>query len=171
MSTKYLILLLFGLSLTWFSCEKNDTTSIYVPLPVIETFKPVMKEISISDIHDFSLYQERIIVVNSKSELPVDDFFDNEEFLNRDIDFSLYSLIIFYDSQIGKILTTNYKWGYNTYNEQFQINIRYDIEKKPDNDNFENELSTYIRGAMLVRQIPATSKVVMLIGAFFVDPK
>ena len=158
------------LSLGFTSCNKNDVTPVYIPLPVIETFNPVMKEFYISENQDFTSYIDDTFVVNSISDLPEDKIFGNDEFLDKDIDFSKYSLIIFYNLQFGKILTIRNGWRYDTNLEQYVVFISYEIEK----DSFllgEKELATYVRGAMLVDHIPAQSFVGQMGGVHWISPK
>lgn len=166
---KYLILCLFGLSLGLYSCNKNDPTPIYIPLPVIETFKPLMKEIYISTSQDFIPLNEHVYVVNSISELPHNEIFNNEEFLNNEIDFSKYSLIIFYDFAFGKIRSTKYRWVYATDINKYQVSISYEIERGSDIVDGEIEMVTYVRGAMLVDQIPSNSDVIQMVGVHVVE--
>lgn len=167
----YLIFTLIGLSLCVCSCNKNDTSPIYIPLPVIETFNPVIKEFYYSESQGLPIINENVYVVNSISELPEDEIFGNEEFMNQDIDFSQYSLIIFYNLQLGKILSTKFRWGYNTDLEKYQVSISYEIEKGSDFVDGEVELVTYVRGAMLVDKISSSSEVIQMIGGHWVDPK
>ena len=162
---------MIGLSLCVCSCNKNDTSPIYIPLPVIETFNPVMKEFYYSESQGLPIINENVYVVNSISELPEDEIFGNEEFMNQDIDFSQYSLIIFYNLKVGKILSTKYRWGYNTDFEKYQVSISYEIEKGSDFVDGEVELVTYVRGAMLVDKISSSSEVIQMIGGHWVDPK
>ena len=161
---KYLIFILIGLSLGFSSCNKNDPTPIYIPLPVIRTYNPVMKEFFISDLQNEEHFKEETLIVNSISELPDDKIFDNDEFINQDIDFSRFSLIIFYDIEFGKIESINYRWGYTTDIDQYQVGISYEIEKGSDFIDGEFELATYVRGAMLVDHIPAQSAVGQMIA-------
>ena len=164
-------LFLLAVLFSFFSCNKNEMEPETVSLPVIETFNPVTKEILSSEISDLALYKEQVFVVNSMSELPDDEIFDNEEFLNQDIDFSKYSLIIFYNLQFGKILSTEYKWGYNNYFDQYVVRIIYEIEKGSTYVDGEIELTTYVRGAMLVDHIPPQPFVSQWIGTYFIEPK
>lgn len=150
---KYLIICMMGISLVFTSCNKNDKTPLYIPLPVIENYNPSMVEFYYSDSQGLPTINEKAYVVNSISELPEDEFFSNEEFLNQDIDFSKYSLIIFYDLQPGKIKSTKYKWGYSTEFEQYQVSVSYEIEKGSDFVDEGVERITYVRGAMLVNHI------------------
>ena len=153
------------------SCNKNDSTPNYIPLPVIEKFNPVMKEIIISDNHILSSYRESTHIVNSLSELPDDEIFGNREFLDQDIDFTKYSLIIFYDLVFGKILSTRYSWGYSTDLEQYQVSISYEVEKGSDYIDGEVELATFVRGAMLVDHIPPQTFVGQMVGIHWIDPE
>lgn len=165
---KYLILCLFVLSLGLISCNKNNSNPINIPLPVIETFNPVMKEVFIHQ--DVLPYKQYTLVVNSISELPNDTIFSNDVFLDYDIDFSKYSLIIFYNFQFGKILSTRYSWGYDTDLEQYYVSIRYEIEKYSNSDE-EIEKANYVRGAMLVDYIPQQQFVGQSIGVSWIDPE
>ena len=151
---KYLILCLFGLSLGLSSCNKNDRNVTYISLPIIETYAPVMKEFYYSESQGLPTINEKVYVVNSMSELPEDKIFGNEEFLNQDIDFSQYSLIIFYDLQPGKIKSTKYKWGYDSDLKHYYVYTGYEVEKGSDIMDGELEIITYVRGAMLVNHIP-----------------
>lgn len=168
---KYLILCLMGLSLTLSSCNKNNASPVYIPLPVIKTFNPMIKEIIISDSHILAPYKESIHIVNSISELHEDEIFGNSEFLDQDIDFSKYSLVIFYDLQFGKILSTKYGWRYDTDLEQYQVAISYEVEKDSAFVDGELELATFVRGAMLVDHIPAQSFVGQMVGVYWIDPE
>ena len=168
---KYLILCLFGLSLGLSSCNKNDENVTYIPLPTIEIYAPVMKEFYYSESQGLPVIKEKTYVVNSMSELPEDEIFGNEEFLNQDIDFSKYSLIIFYDIEFGKILSTKYRWGYSTDLEFYQVGISYEIEKGSQFVDGNVERVTYIRGAMLVDHIPQQSFISQNIGIYFIDTK
>ncbi|MCH5240012.1 MAG: hypothetical protein J1F38_07295 [Muribaculaceae bacterium] len=168
---KYLVLCLFGLSLGLTSCNKNNATPIYIPLPVIETFNPVMKEFYYSESQGLPIINENVYVVNSISELPDDDIFGNEEFMNQEIDFSQYSLIIFYNLQLGKILSTKFRWGYNNDLEKYQVSISYEVEKGSDIIDGEVELVNYVRGAMLVDHIPPQPFVSQRKGVHWVDPE
>ena len=161
---KYLILCLIVILTGVSSCNKNDVNPVYIPLPIIETFKPVMKEIHFSEIQDLAPYKQQVFIVNSITELPDDEIFGNEEFLDKDIDFSQYSLIIFYDLQFGKIISSKNRWGYSTDLEQYQVSTGYEIEKGSDFIDGEFELATYVRGAMLVDHIPAQSAVGQMIA-------
>ena len=167
----YLIFSLLGLLSGLSSCNKNEHSPIYLPLPVIETFNPVMKEFDISEIQELAHYREEVFVVNSISELPEDEIFDNDEFLDQDIDFSKYSLIIFYDIEFGKIESMKYRWVYATDIEQYQVSINYEIEKGSDIVNGEVERITYVRGAMLVDHILPQPFVGQMVGVYFIDPK
>ena len=160
---KYLILCLISFSLGFYSCNKNEAVPTYIPLSIIETFDPLMKEIVISEIQDLAPYQPHVFVVNSIADLPDDEVFGNDELINKNIDFSQYSLIIFYNLQFGKVLSTGYRWGYNTDFNQYQVTIGYEIEKGSDNDE-KFELATYMRGAILVDHIPSSSEVLQMIG-------
>ena len=153
------------------SCNKNDSTPIYISLHVIETFNPVMKEFYYSESQGLPMLHEKTYVINSMSELPEDEIFGNDEFLNQDIDFSKYSLIIFYDIEFGKIESTKYRWGYATDLDKYQVSISYEIEKGSDFVDGEVELVTYVRGAMLVDQIPSSSDVIQMVGVHGVDTK
>ena len=168
---KYLISILIGLSFCLSSCNKNDSTPHFIHLPVIETFEPVMKEFVIPESQDIIPYKEETFVVNSISELPDDVVFGNDEFLNQDIDFSKYSLIIFYDIQFGKIASVKYKWGYDSDLELYSVAISYEIEKGSDIIDGEVELVNYVRGAMLVDHIPQQTFVSQWVGVHFIDLK
>ena len=168
---KYLIFTLIGLSLGFSSCNKNDSTPIYLPLPVIESFTPMMKEFIISDSQDLVPYSEHTYIVNAISELPESDIFGDKEFVDQDIDFSRYSLIIFYDLEFGKIESIRYRWGYATDIDKYQVSISYEIEKGSDIIDGEMVLATYVRGAMLVDKIPSNSEVIQMVGVQGVTPK
>ena len=168
---KNLIIWMFGLSLGFSSCNKNDANPIYISLPIVETFEPMMKEIIIYETNDKPSFREHVYVVNSIDELPNDYIFGNDEFLDKDIDFSQYSLIIFYDHEFGKIVSTRCRWVYATDFNKYQVSISYEIEKGSDVVDGEFDLVTYVRGAMLVDQIPSSSDVIMSVGVFGVDPK
>lgn len=170
-SYNYLLLCLWGVILGMTSCNKNDSTPTYLPLPVVETFKPVMKEFHYSESQGLPDINEKAYVVNSISELPDDKIFGKEEFLTQDIDFSQYSLVIFYDFQLGKILSTKYRWGFNSDLEHYQVSISYEVEKGSDFIDGELELVTYVRGALLVNHIPSQTFVSQSIGVHFVDPE
>ena len=142
----------------------------YIPLPTIEIYAPVMKEFYYSESQGLPTINEKVYVVNSMSELPEDEIFGNEEFLNQDIDFSQYSLIIFYNLQSGKIESTQFKWGFNTDLDLYQISIRYTVEKGSYILDGEVELVTYVRGAMLVEHIPPQSFVSQVKGVYVTDP-
>ena len=167
---KHLIFYLLGLTLILTSCNKNEATPTFISLPVIETFNPVMKELDISEIQNLELFKEQVFVINTISELPKDDIFGTDEFLDQDIDFSQYSLIIFYDIEFGKIASMKYRWGYAIDMDQYQVSINYEIEKGSDFINGEIGLVTYVRGAMLVDYIPTQSFVNQMIGIHFIDP-
>lgn len=166
---KFLILCLLVLSIELVSCNKNEGTLNNIPLPVIEKFDPMMKVIPISGIHDLAPLRESLFVVNSISELPEDKIFGNEEFLDQDIDFSQYSLIIFYNHPFGKVLSCKYNWGYSYDFEEYIVSTEYKIEKYTFNDEGEIEFVTYVKGAMLVDKIPSTSKVTQMIGVQAAD--
>ena len=167
---KCLLLCLMALSLGMASCNKNENTPVYIPLPVIKTFNPAFKEIYISENQSLAPYREYVCVVNSLSQLPEDEIFGNDEFLDQDIDFSKYSLIIFYDLEFGKIVSTKYRWVYATDFEQYEVAVSYEIEKDSHLVDGEIELGTYIRGAMLVYHIPNQPFVGQNIGIHWVDP-
>ena len=167
---KYLILCLIVILTGVSSCNKNDVNPVYIPLPIIETFKPVTKEIHFSEIQDLAPYKQQVFIVNSITELPDDEIFGNEEFLDKDIDFSQYSLIIFYDLQFGKIISSKYRWGYATDLEQYQVSIGYEIEKGSENDG-KMELATYSRGAIMVDHIPSSSDVQQIISLTWLSPE
>lgn len=165
----YFILFLFVLSLEFTSCNKNETSPIYIPLSVIETFNPAIKEFIITESQDIIQYKEDTIIVNSISELPDDIVFGNEEFIRQDLDFSKYTLIIFYDLEFGKILSIKYRWGYDTVLDLYQVSISYEIEKGSDIADGKIELASYVRGAMLVDKIPSQSIVSQSVGIHWVD--
>lgn len=164
---KFFSLCLLGLLLGLTSCNKNDVAPIYIPLPVIETYHPELKEFDISEIQNSIPYIDETFIVNSIAEIPDDIIFGNDEFLDQDIDFSQYSLIIFYNLQFGKILSTDYKWVYNSDLEQYQVAVSYEIEKDSA-INGEIESATYVRGAMLVDHIPDTLFVGQWIGVHWI---
>ena len=143
---------------------------IYIPLPIVKTYIPVMKEFNYSESQGLPFINENAYVVNSISELPDDEIFGNEEFMNQDIDFSQHSLIIFYGLQPGKILSTQYRWRYNTYLELYQVAIEYEVEKGSDIIDEELELITFIRGALLVDHIPAQTFVSQSKGVHWIEP-
>lgn len=161
---KPLILCFIVLSIGFSSCNKNDYTPTYIPLAIVETFNTEMKEFVISEIQDIAHYREEIFVVNSISELPEDEIFGKDEFLDQDIDFSKYSLIIFYDIEFGKIESMKYRWVYATDVNKYQVSISYEIEKGSDFVDGKVEWVTYVRGAMLVDQIPSSSEVIQWVG-------
>ena len=134
-------------------------------MPIIHTFEPNTLEFPLSEIKEYPFIREKIIVVNSISELPDDYIFRAEEFLIEDIDFSLYSLILSYDLQIGKVVSARYKWGYDISEDQYQMSIIYQITKDVD----ETEMATLIRNAIIVDHISNNADVQNFISVSWIE--
>lgn len=164
---KYLIFCLISLLMLSVSCNKKETEPIYIPLSIKQTFETEMKEFNISHIEDWSPINDTVKIINSLSELPADEIFGNEEFLS--VDFSQHSLIIVYDVQFGKVMSARYRWGYNNYFEQYDVNINYEVIKDSQCIDGEITFATFIRGAILVDRIPSDSEIIATIGVTWID--
>lgn len=150
------ILLLLSLLATS-SCNKDELTPLFKPLPIHKQFKTETKPVKLSELKDFLDYKDHIFVVNSLDELPDDIHFGTADFQDADIDFSHYSLIIAYQLCLGEIVSSRYLWGYNTPLSSYQINLTCDCIKDSQYKDGEIENFTFIRLSFLADKIPTNS--------------
>lgn len=156
---KQILNILVMLSITLLtSCNKEDIEPEYTPLTIHRQFNTQTMPVKLSELKDFTEYKDKIFIVNSIDELPEDWHFSTEDFLRANINFSEYSLIIAYQLIIGDIVTHQYEWCYNNWDERYQFNTIYDRIKDSEYVNGEIENFTYLRSAILVRRIPSDAR-------------
>ncbi len=150
------ILLLLSLFATS-TCNKEEPTPRFKPLPIHNQFKTQTRAVKLSELKDFLDYKDHIFVVNSLNELPDDIHFGTSDFKDADIDFAHYSLIIAYQLCLGEIVSSKYLWGYNTPLSSYEVNLTCDCVKDSKYQDGEIENFTYIRLSFLADKIPTNS--------------
>ncbi len=109
--------------------------------------------VKLSELKDFTEYKDKLFIVNSIDELPDDKYFSTEDFVRANINFYEYSLVIVYQLILGDIVTYQYSWCYDNWEERYQFNTTYDRIKDSEYVDGEIENFTYLRSAILVRRI------------------
>lgn len=122
--------------------------------------------VKLSELKDFTEYKDKIFIVNSIDELPEDKYFSTEDFVRANINFSEYSLVIVYQLILGDIVTYQYGWYYDNWDEHYQFNTIYDRIKDSEYVDGEIENFTYLRSAILVRRIPFDAKCSILMDIY-----
>lgn len=149
------------------SCNKNEREPEYTQLGIHRQFNTQTMSVSLANLKDFTEYKDKIFIVNSIADIPQDSHFSTEDFEHANINFSEYSLIIVYQLLIGDIVSYQYSWGYNNWDEQYQFNTTYDRIKDSEYVDGQIDKFTYIRSAILVRRIPADSPCSISLGVYY----
>jgi hypothetical protein len=150
-------LLIVSIAMLLTSCYDDDSKPEYEALTVDFQFNTSTKAVDLSELEDFSDYQDHLYVVNSLDELPADDNFDMDEILKADIDFTNYSLIVVYNLVLGDVISYQYRWKYNNWRERYEATSTFVRKKDSEYVNGEVGRCTYVRGAFLVKHIPSES--------------
>lgn len=148
------------------SCNNEDREPEYTPLTIHRQFNTQAMPVKLSELKDFTEYKDKVYIVNSTDELPDDKYFGTNDFVRADINFSEYSLVIVYQLIIGDIVTYQYGWGYNNWDEHYQFNTTYDRIKDSEYVDGKIENFTFLRSAILVRQIPSDAKCYYSLGIY-----
>ncbi len=149
------------------SCNKHEREPEYTQLGIYRLFNTQTMPVSLANLKDFTEYKDKIFIVNSKADIPVDKHFSTEDFERANINFSDYSLIIVYQLLLGDIVAYNYNWSYNNWEQYYQFNTTYDRLKDSEYVDGEIDRFTYIRSAVLVRRIPADSQCALSVGIYY----
>jgi len=153
---KYIFFLLLAIGLLT-SCNKDEGDPEFTPLPIERQFKTETLPVKLSELKDFTEYEDEVFIVNSIDELPDDKHFSVEDFTKANINFSEYSLIIAYQLLFGDITSFSYGWCYNNWFDRYQFNTKLGYVKDSEYEAGEIENLTFIRSAVLVRHIPSDS--------------
>lgn len=167
LTMKQILNILILLSIVLFtSCNKEDREPEYTPLTIHRQFNTQTMPVKLSELKDFAEYKDKLFIVNSIGELPEDSHFSTEDFVRANINFSEYSLVIVYQLILGDIVTYQYSWCYDNWEERYQFNTTYDRIKDSEYVDGEIENFTYLRSAILVRRIPADAKWSISMGIY-----
>ncbi len=167
LTMKQILNILILLSIVLFtSCNKEDREPEYTPLTIHRQFNTQTMPVKLSELKDFTEYKDKIFIVNSIDELPEDKYFSTEDFVRANINFSEYSLVIVYQLILGDIVTYQYGWCYDNWDESYQFNTIYDRIKDSEYVDGEIENFTYLRSAILVRRIPFDAKCSILMDIY-----
>ncbi len=162
--TLYLSLLLLMMLAS--SCAKEERGPEYTPLTIHRQFNTLTMPVRLSELKDFTEYKDKIFIVNSIDELPADKHFSTEDFSRANINFAEFSLIIAYQLILGDIVTYQYGWCFDNWEERYQLNTTYDRLKDSELSDGEIENFTYLRSAVLVRRIPSDSNCAILMSIY-----
>ncbi len=152
------ILLWLSICLLTSSCGKEENESEVVSLTIHRQFDTAVMHGKLSDLNDFSDYEDRGLIVNSLDDLPEDEYFGNEDFIRAQIDFSRYSLILVYQFELGDIISYKYRWCYNNWFDRYQFMATFNRVKDSEYVDGEVENFSYIRSAIVVSHIPSDAK-------------
>lgn len=156
-SYKWLLVIMAGLVL---SCNRNDVQPLPESLPIEYEFEPVDVIFNTLDINSEELkgMPDKSYIVYSDSDFPEEDLMGLQQIKESDIDFNEYTLLLNYQKVQGIIIGHSYSWSRIPTTLHYNFNMNFFIE--PDSDEeFEKNIFTYYRSAVLVKKISMNSDV------------
>ncbi len=128
-------------------------------LPIDCVVETVIVPVKLSEIDDMASYKDEVFIVNSPDDIPDNKIIDSDDLKAVNIDFTRQSMIILYQMQIGKIVSSEYRWLYNDWEEYYLFDSVFKKIKDSEYENGEIENFSYIRSALIVKQISPTSRI------------
>lgn len=121
------------------SCGKsNDAPEMIKRLPVDCVFKTVILPVKLSETTGLDAYKEKVYIVNSVDEFPDNEIIPCDDLEAVDVDFTRQSMIISYQLQLGKIVSAEYRWLYNDWDDHYTLDTTF---KKSKTQNTKTALS------------------------------
>ncbi len=148
------------------SCNKNNNEPEIIPLTIHRHFKTEILQVELAETDKFSEYRDKVYIVNSPNDIPVDKYFGVETFKESNINFTDFSLIIVYQLLLGEVTTFKYDWRYNNWDSRYQFNFTYDSIKGSEYIDGEIDKFSYIRCAFLVHHIPSDAECTITTGMY-----
>lgn len=168
------------------ACNNHSEDDMDVRLPIAYELEPRSTIIQWGDMtsDERKKYHREGYVVNSLSDLPDNLIFSNKDLIAADIDFSQYTLLLYYQLFPGYVISHYYGWCYNNPEKVYRLYSNFETvdgikPADPDSstqpsDNPELTDSsytlpddfTYYRSAIVVPKIPASAKVEFWLGVY-----
>ncbi len=104
-------------------------------------------------------YPREQFVVRFAAEMPEQDVFGPVDIDASAIDFNKSTLLLVYNLIPGYIRKVRYGWRYETAEDIYAFYAVYDISDYDENGEYDDNMFTYYRTAVLVDKIPADAKV------------
>lgn len=142
------------------SCDKSsDVPELIKRLPVDRVFKTVILPVKLSETTGLDAYKEKVYIVNSADEFPDSEIIPCDDLEAVDVDFTRQSMIISYQLQLGKIVSAEYRWLYNDWDDHYTLDTTFKKIKDSEYENGAVENLSYLRSALLVARIPSDSRI------------
>lgn len=142
------------------SCDKSsDAPELIKRLPVDRVFKTVILPVKLSEITGLDAYKEKVYIVNSADEFPDSEIIPCDDLEAVDVDFTRQSMIISYQLHLGKIVSAEYRWLYNDWDDHYTLDTTFKKIKDSEYENGAVENLSYLRSALLVTRILSDSRI------------
>ena len=146
------------------SCSKTEYEPLIKPLKIERIIESEAVGVKLSEIKDLDRYSTVVSIVNSPDDVPVG-------IDASDIDFSRYSLIIARHMELGKIVSCEYAWNYNEWEEYYMLSASMRKIRDSEYEGDEIEHATYLSCAIVVRSVPSDIRISLASGIRVVDRK
>ncbi len=143
------------------SCNHNDEPVAETYMPILQQYLPLQEWIDETDTENFNecaALNDKLVVVNSKEEIPVDNRFHTHLYF-QDIDFSTYTLLIVYDFTRWDIIGMRPYLIRNNLERSFGLTIKVLVGERNPRPGYR----LFTQYSFLVNKIPSDKTVTAFI--------
>lgn len=146
------------------SCSKTEYEPLIKPLKIERIIESETVGVKLSEIKDLDRYSTVVSIVSSPDDVPVG-------IDASDIDFSRYSLVIARYMELGDIVSCEYTWNYNEWEDRYILSVAMRKIRGSEYEGDEIEHATCLSCAIVVRRVPSDIRISLASSIRVVDRK